>query len=224
MKSAATETFVIEGCILSYPHLFKPQAAMGGGDPKFSAALLVSAAVAEVVYRAAMDLANNSGFFQNREQDQPTFGWPVVAANTKPKYASDPRLAALYVINSKASVDYPPQVIGVDRQPVLDRGQVYAGCEVAAGIRLYTYNNMGKIGVSVGLAAIMKTGDGAPLAGDAVDAQTLFGGVQAQAPSAAPASFPGGAPAPVLPGNPFQTAPAATQPAFGMPTPPFMQS
>ncbi len=213
MKSAATETFVIEGCILSYPHLFKPQAAMGGGEPKFSAALLVPAAVAEVVYTQAVQLANNSGFFQNGEQNQPHFGWPVVAANTKPKYASDPRLAALYIINAKASADYPPQVIGMDRQPVLDRGQVYAGCEVAAGIRLYTYNNMGKIGVGVGLAAIMKTGDGAPLAGDSVDAQVLFGGVQTQAPTAAPASFPGGAPAPAAPG-----------PQFGMPTPPFMQS
>jgi hypothetical protein len=209
-QSSATETFVVQNAVLSYPHLFQPQQVNGQGDPKYSAALLVSEEEAKRIYGMAVQLAQSH--FKNEEFKQPNFAWPVTAANLKPNYAANPRLAPLYIVNSKASAEYPPQIVGGDRQLITDRGQVYAGCVVAAGIRLYTYNNMGNIGVGVGLSAIMKQGDGEPLGGEAVDANSLFSGVNATAP--ATGGLPGGMPAAEATG---QEAPADT----GMPTSPF---
>jgi len=208
--SSASETFVVEDAILSYPHLFQPQQVNGQGQPKFSAALLVKEATAKVIYEKAQALA--AAHFKNGEQQNPKFMWPVSAAKDKQNYANNPRLANLFVVNTKASADYPPQVVDENRQPVLDRGKVYAGCEVAAGIRLYTYNNMGNIGIGVGLSAIMKTGDGEPLGGDSVDAKSLFANVNAS---------PNGAPAPETASNPFGQGSQEAEP--GMPTPPFLQ-
>lgn len=220
-QSSNTETFVIQNCILSYPHLFQPQQVQGKGDPKYSAALLVDEPTMQQVYGKAQELAQSH--FKNNEFSMPNFQWPIMQASGKPNYASNPRLASLFVINAKASADYPPQVVGADRQPVIDRGQVYAGCIVAAGIRLYTYNNMGNVGIGVGLQAIMKQGDGEALGGESVDPNALFSGVNAQAPAGGmpPASFPGGAPAPAQPAPNFGQPTA--QPATEMPAAPFMQ-
>ena len=212
-SSSTSETFVIEGCVLSYPHLFQPQQVNGKGDPKFSAALLVSPEAATEVYNKAQALA--AGHFKNGEDKAQNFMWPVVAANTKPRYAGNPRLAPLYVINAKASADYPPQIVDENRQPIMDRGKIYAGCVVAAGIRLYTYNNMGNVGVGVGLSAVMKTGEGEPLGDGSVDAKALFADVQA-APCRTGGPLPGGLPA----ATPSPAGPAPANP--GMPLPPFM--
>lgn len=240
-QSSNSETFVVQNCILSYPHLFQPQQVNGQGDPKYSAALLVDEATAGMVYAKAQELA--AAHFKNNEAALPNFSWPVIPASSKPNYASNPRLASLYIVNAKASADFPPQIVDGNRQPVMDRGQIYAGCVVAAGIRLYTYNNMGNIGIGVGLSAVMKMGDGEALGGEAVDANTLFGGVQAQAPAGmpgAPAGMPGApvgmpvqAPAPVgMPGAPVgmpgapagypggAPAPATPPGNFGTPTAP----
>jgi hypothetical protein len=110
-------------------------------------------------------------------------------------------------------------VVGPDRQPVVDRGQIYAGCIVAAGGLLFSYNRAGNLGVGMGLSVVMKQADGEQLGGGTVDADKLFAGVQAQAPTGAP--MPGGAPAPQAPATPFGQPTQA--PAPGMPAAPFGQ-
>jgi hypothetical protein len=216
-KSSRTEVFVVENAILSYPHLFKPQVAVGATEPKYSCALLVDEATAQLVYEKAQQIAGEA--FNNGEQNLQKFRWPVQKAADKQStngsfpYRDNPRTADRYLINANASQDYPPQVVGQDRQPVVDRGQIYAGCIVAAGIQLFTYNTAGNIGVGVGLSAIMKQADGEQLGGSSVDAKSLFNGVQAQAPQGG--SMPGGAP---MPAGPF----AGGQPAQDPNKPPFL--
>lgn len=240
-KSSSTEDFVVPNAVLSYPHLFQPQQVQGKGDPKYSAAFLVDETTAGMINAKAQELA--ARHFVNGESQLPNFQWPLFPASSKPNYMNNPRLASLWVFNGKASADYPPQIVDQNRQPVIDRGMIYAGAIVAAGIRLYTYNNMGNIGIGVGLSAVMKQGDGESLGGESVDPNALFAGVQAQAPAAGmpaqgqpapgmpapgmpaqpgaqPASFPGGAPA--QPQQPGQQFGQPTQPAApGMPQQPF---
>jgi hypothetical protein len=210
-KSSGTEVFVIENVILSFPHLFALD-----NNGKYSAALLVDDATAGVVYQKAQELAASSEMTKNMV-NLPQFRWPVSKAADKMNssggfvYKGNPRVENLWVMSASAQEDRQPAVVDEARQPVLDRGKIYAGCVVAVGIRLFTYNTKGNVGVGVGLQAVMKTGDGEPLGGDAgVDAATLFGNVQAQTP-ATPAAAPNGMPAP---------PPGAPQPQFGQPTAP----
>lgn len=200
-KSAKTEVFVVENAILSFPHLFQPQQVMNQGEAKYSAALLLPEAAAQLIMGKAQEIANQA--FTNGEPQLGNFRWPVNPAKQNKNYVNNPRLSNLYVLNAKAHADYPPQIVDENRQTVMDRGKIYAGCVVAAGINLYTYNNMGNIGIGVGLSAIMKTADGEALGGGAVDPNSLFGGVQAQATS---------------------QGEATTASPNGMPMPPFMNS
>lgn len=175
-QSVKTEVFVIENCILSFPHIFTPQQVNNQGEPKYSAALLVDAKHAAIIMNKAKEIATSA--FENNETGYPNFRWPVTPANQNKNYMNNPRTAGLYIVNSKAAADYPPQVVDENRQKVLDKSKIYAGCIVAAAINLYTYNNMGNIGVGVGLSAIMKTGDGEALGGGPVDVNEVFGGIQ----------------------------------------------
>lgn len=207
-KSQRSDVFVVENAILSYPHLFKPQVAVGATEPKYSCALLVDEATAKYVYEQARTVADAA--FKNGEQNLDKFRWPVHKAGDKQStngsypYRDNPRTADRYLINANASQDYPPQVVGQDRQPVIDRGQIYAGCVVAAGIQLFSYNTAGNVGIGVGLSAIMKQADGDALGGGGkVDANNLFAGVSTQAPTGG--NTPAGAP---MPGAPFDGQPA----------------
>lgn len=208
-KSSGSEVFVIENVILSFPHLFALD-----NNGKYSAALMVDDTTAGVVYQKAQDLAASSDMTKNMAH-LPQFRWPVSKAIDKTNstggfvYKGNPRVENLWIMSASAQPDRQPAVVDEMRQPVLDRGKIYAGCVVAVGIRLFTYNQKGNVGIGVGLQAVMKTGDGEPLGGDAgVDAATLFGNVQAQAPAA---TAPNGMPAP---------PPGMPQPQFGQPTAP----
>ena len=207
-KSSSTETFVVEDCILSYPHLFQPQQVNGQGEPKYSTVLLLNEQVAQVVMQKAQELAQSH--FTNGESQMQKFQWPISKASEKMSnsgsfpYRDNPRVANRYIVNAKASQEYPPQIIDANRNPVMDRSQIYAGVVAAAGIRLYTFNNMGNIGIGVGLSAIMKTADGEPLADSgAPDPKTLFAGVQVQG---------GGMPQPSANGMPAPQGQVTPQP------------
>lgn len=227
MASTSSDNFVLQGAILSHPHLFQAQPFMQNGvpqgDPFFSAVLLVDEATAAIVNQKAMETAQRH--YKNGEFNHASFGWPCQPANLKEDYKNNPRTANLWMINVKAGQSYPPSVVDGNRQPIIDRGQVYAGCIVAAGVNCYTRPQParpGEVGqgIGVGLKGIMKTGDGDSLGGDTVNPDTLFAGVQAQAPAAPAFTQPAGAPAPQQPAQNFgqPTAPAAP----GMPKPPFM--
>jgi hypothetical protein len=209
-KSSGTDIFVIENAILSFPHLFALD-----NNGKYSVALLVEDATATMIYQKAQELAAVSDQTKNMIQS-PQFRWPVSKAADKMNtqggfvYKGNPRVEHLWVMSASSQGDRPPPpVVDESRQPVMDRGQIYAGCVVAAGIRLFTYNTKGNVGVGVGLQAIMKMADGEPLGGDVVDPSTLFSGVQST-PATTPVMSPNGLPA----------APQAVPQQFGQPTAP----
>ena len=225
-KSVRTEVFVIENCILSHPHVFTAEPfkrnGMPQGEPFYSAVLLFGEEVKTVIQRYLQDLAPRA--YPNGEYRHQSFGWPINMAKDHKSYMNNPRVAGMYYVNTKASLNYKPQVVGISRQPVIDRGEIYAGCIVAAGISLYSRPQPARpgevgVGIGVGLSALMKTADGESLAGDSVDTDSLFQGVQTQVPQAGWMS-PNGAPAPQNDGVPWKED--TGQPTFGMPTPPFL--
>ena len=222
-----SDMIVIENVILDWPHLWEPHTPPGASKASYSCVGLVDETTAQIIWQKAQEVA--TARFKNNEHQLQKFQWPVVKAAEKQNndgsfpYRDNPRTQNLYVISASDGRN-APQVVDQNRQLVIDRGQIYAGCVVALGIRVGTYNTAGNIGIRCNLHAVMKMADGEPL-GDGmtnVNPETLFAGVQAQQPAAAPASLPGGAPAPQQPpaapfGQPTQA------PAQGMPAAPFQQ-
>lgn len=201
-KSIHTEVFVIEGLILSFPKLFQPEPyrrnGIPQGKPYYSAALLFDEKIKDYINSRALDLAKKK--YVNGEWEDASFGWPVNACNTNKYYLNNPRTSPLFYVNATAKEEYPPRIVDQLKNPVLDRGVIYSGMICAAGITIYTRPHPARpgevgVGLGIGLYAIMKTGDGEPLAGDSVNPDELFSGVRTQTPSGSPFHSPNGAPA-----------------------------
>lgn len=58
-------------------------------------------------------------------------------------------------------------IVDADRQPILDRSEVYSGVYGRASINLYAFNSNGNRGIACGLNNLQKIRDGEPLGGKA---------------------------------------------------------
>ena len=58
-----------------------------------------------------------------------------------------------------------PGIVDADRQPILERSEVYSGVYGRASINLYAFNSNGNKGIACGLNNLQKIRDGEPLGG-----------------------------------------------------------
>ena len=58
-----------------------------------------------------------------------------------------------------------PGIVDADRQPILDRSEVYSGVYGRASINFYAFNSNGNKGIACGLNTLQKIKDGEPLGG-----------------------------------------------------------
>ena len=68
-----------------------------------------------------------------------------------------------YFINANSAT--APGIVDADRQPILDRSEMYSGVKGRASINLYAYNVNGNRGIACGLNNLQKISDGTPLGG-----------------------------------------------------------
>ena len=66
-----------------------------------------------------------------------------------------------YFINANSST--APGIVDADRQPILERFEVYSGVYARASINLYAFNSNGNKGIACGLNNLQKIRDGEPL-------------------------------------------------------------
>ena len=62
--------------------------------------------------------------------------------NVRPEYKD-----MKYLVATSKQTD-PPKVVGLDLQPILDRTEIYGGCEVRAAISFFCWSFGGNHGVS----------------------------------------------------------------------------
>ena len=77
----------------------------------------------------------------------------------------DPTYAGCMFINANSST--APGIVDADRQPILERSEVYSGVYGRASITLYAFNSNGNRGIACGLNNLQKIRDGEPLGGRA---------------------------------------------------------
>ncbi|MFT8709478.1 MAG: DUF2815 family protein [Sporolactobacillus sp.] len=205
-------TRVVTGEVrFSYAHLLKPQASNFGGEPKFSAVLLIPKN--DTNTKAALDAAVNAAVQKGKAEKwnnviPPRLRTPIKDGDGVKESDGMPygdECKGHWVLSVSSGEDYPPKIVGPDLQPIMNATEVYSGMFGRIAVNFAPYSNSGNKGVGAYISTnVMKTGDGEPLGASAPDAGSDFG-----APGA-----PLNNGASVLNGIP-DAGQAAQQPAYG---------
>lgn len=166
---------------LSYVHLFKPYAHTPGQEEKFSCAVLVPKSDVETKARidAAIEAAKQKGISDKWNGTCP----PIVPI---PVYDGDgvrpsdgmafgPECRGHWVFTASAKADYPPEVVDVNMNPIINQSEIYSGIYARVNVNFYPYAFGGKKGIGCGLGPVQKLSDGEALGGSAPTAAQAFG-------------------------------------------------
>lgn len=190
---------------LSYVNVFEPQTPQGGGDPKYSATILMpkSDTMTMQVIQAAINEATQEGVSKRWDGKMPAkIDIPIHDGDGGRPSDGEPfgeECRGCWIFT--ASAKQKPGIVDQRVQPIMDSTQVYSGMYAYVDINFYAYNSNGKKGIGIGLNNVQKVADGEALAGRR---------------SASEAFKPIDMPAAAV--NPFQAAaPQPAQAAYGYP-------
>lgn len=164
-----TSTKVITGrqTRISYANLFEPK-GFDGSKPVYSASLIIpkdDTRTLELI-RSAIEAAYQNGLYKLRGAGK---ALPTLEDINTPlndgdkKRPNDPAYANAYYINAKNADQ--PKLFDADRNPIIDRSEIYSGIYGRASITFYAYNRNGNKGIACSLLGLQKVADGKPLGG-----------------------------------------------------------
>ena len=151
----------------SYANVWDPK-SINGGAPKYSVSLIVSKSDTATVnkIKAAIQAAYEEGQSKLKGNGKSV---PALSAIKTPlrdgdlERPDDEAYKNSYFINANSST--APGIVDADRQPILERSEVYSGVYGRASINLYAFNSNGNKGIACGLNNLQKIRDGEPLEG-----------------------------------------------------------
>ena len=144
--------------------------SINGGAPKYSVSLIIPKSDVKTVAKinAAIEAAYTEGESKLKGNGRSV---PALSAIKTPlrdgdvERPDDPAYANSYFINANSAT--APGIVDADRNPILERSEVYSGVYGRASISLYAFNSNGNKGIACGLNNLMKISDGEPLGGRA---------------------------------------------------------
>lgn len=179
MATATDPTKVVTGEVrFSYVHVFQPYSNKPNQDPRYSLLLLIPKSDKKTI--AAIRAAQQEALELGKEKH---FGGKIPRnwkdtlhdGDEEGDLDQNPEQEGHMYMTVGSSEAYPPGVVDIRRQPIIDRADVYSGCYGRVSINAYAFSNESK-GVSFGLRHVMKTRDGEPLGGAvATDPEDDFG-------------------------------------------------
>ena len=151
----------------SYANVWEAK-SINGGTPKFSVSLIIpkSDTVTVNKVQAAIQAAYEEG--ESKLKGNGKIVPPLAAIKTPlrdgdTERPGDAAYANSYFINANSST--APGIVDADRQPIMERSEVYSGVYGRASINLYAFNSNGNRGIACGLNNLQKIRDGEPLGG-----------------------------------------------------------
>ncbi|MEA4961510.1 DUF2815 family protein [Lutispora sp.] len=151
----------------SYANVWEAK-SINGGAPKFSVSLIIpksdTRAIAKI--KAAIEAAYREGEAKLKGNGKTVPPLSVIKTPLRDgdtERPDDPAYANSYFINANSST--APGIVDADRQPILDRSEVYSGVYGRASINFYAFNSNGNRGIACGLNNLQKIRDGEPLGG-----------------------------------------------------------
>ena len=151
----------------SYANVWEAK-SINGGSPKFSVSLIIPKTDTRTVakIKAAIEAAYREGEAKlkgNGKTIPPLSSIKTPLRDGDSERPDDPAYANAYFINANSAT--APGIVDADRQPILDRSEVYSGVYGRASINFYAFNSNGNRGIACGLNNLQKIRDGEPLGG-----------------------------------------------------------
>lgn len=153
---------------LSYAHLTRPHAnnQQQNAKAKYSVTLLIPKQDTATLQRinSAIQAAINDAIPKKwGNVKPPQIPMPVHDGDgvKRDGTAFGPECRGCWVLT--ASSDDKPNVVDLNRSPIIDESQIYSGMYGRASIRFFGYSNSGNKGIGAGLGNVQKTRDGEPL-------------------------------------------------------------
>ena len=169
MAKYMNPTKVITGpnTTFSYLNCWDPK-AIQGGTPKFSVSLIIPKSDVKTIekIKAAIQAAYEEGQSKLKGNGKSV---PVLSTLKTPlrdgdlERPDDEAYKNSYFINANSVT--APGIVEADRNPIIDRSEMYSGVKGRASINLYAYNVNGNRGIACGLNNLQKISDGTPLGG-----------------------------------------------------------
>ena len=151
----------------SYANVWDPK-AIDGGKPKYSVSLIIPKDDEVTVnkIKAAIQAAYEEGQSKLKGNGKSVPALSVLKTPLRDGDAERPddeAYADSYFINANSGT--APGIVDADRQPILDRSEVYSGVYGRASINFYAFNSNGNKGIACGLNNLQKIKDGESLGG-----------------------------------------------------------
>lgn len=151
----------------SYVNAWKPK-SINGGAPKYSVSLIIPKSDTKTIEKiqAAIQAAYDEGQGKLKGNGKSVPALSVLKTPLRDGDAERPddeAYADSYFINANSGT--APGIVDADRQPILDRSEVYSGVYGRASINFYAFNSNGNKGIACGLNNLQKIKNGEPLGG-----------------------------------------------------------
>lgn len=151
----------------SYVNAWEPK-SINGGAPKYSVSLIIPKSDIKTIEKiqAAIQAAYDEGQGKLKGNGKSVPALSVLKTPIRDGDAERPddeAYADSYFINANSGT--APGIVDADRQPILDRSEVYSGVYGRASINFYAFNSNGNKGIACGLNNLQKIKDGEPLGG-----------------------------------------------------------
>ena len=166
MTKYVNPTKVVTGtCIFSYLNCWEPK-AIESSKPKYSVSLIIPKSDVKTVEKinAAIRAAYEEGQSKLKGNGRSV---PLLSTLKTPlrdgdaERPEDDTYRGCWFLNASSAT--APGVVEADRQPILERSEMYSGVKGRASINLYAYNVNGNRGIAAGLNNLQKISDGTPL-------------------------------------------------------------
>lgn len=151
----------------SYANVWDPK-SINGGTPKYSVSLIIPKSDVATVKKieAAIQAAYEEGESKLKGNSKSVPSLNVLKTPLRDgdlERPDDTAYADSYFINANSAS--APGIVDADRQPILERSEVYSGVYGRASINFYAFNSNGNKGIACGLNNLQKIADGEPLGG-----------------------------------------------------------
>ena len=151
----------------SYVNAWEPK-SINGGAPKYSVSLIIPKSDTKTIEKiqAAIQAAYEEGQSKLKGNGKSVPALTVLKTPLRDGDAERPddeAYADAYFVNANSGT--APGIVDADRQPILDRSEVYSGVYGRASINFYAFNSNGNKGIACGLNNLQKIKDGEPLGG-----------------------------------------------------------
>lgn len=151
----------------SYVNAWEPK-SINGGAPKYSVSLIIPKSDTKTIEKiqAAIQAAYEEGQGKLKGNGKSVPALSVLKTPLRDGDAERPddeAYAESYFVNANSGT--APGIVDADRNPIIDRSEVYSGVYGRASINFYAFNSNGNKGIACGLNNLQKIRDGEPLGG-----------------------------------------------------------